>query len=128
VPQLIASGGSTHLISSNLISSQLIASGGSTPTAPVRELSAATRGAGCTHVFGHTHFSMDKTIDGVRYVQQPLGNPGERGNGWQIHCDEAAPYARVWPMRSRSFMEGRLPLHGSGSPAALPGGFARRQN
>lgn len=96
--------------------------------AQVRELSAATRGAGCTHVFGHTHFSMDKTIDGVRYVQQPLGNPGERGNGWQIHCDEAAPYARVWPMRSRSFMEGRLPLHGSGSPAALPGGFARRQN
>ena len=49
------------------------------------------------HVFGHTHFSMDKTIRGVRYVQQPLGNPQERSNGWQIHCDESAPFAQVWP-------------------------------
>ena len=49
------------------------------------------------HVFGHTHFSMDKTINNIRYVQQPLGNPEERKNGWQIHCDESAPFAQVWP-------------------------------
>ena len=63
----------------------------------VRELDAAAKGAGCTHVFGHTHFSMDKTINNIRYVQQPLGNPEERKNGWQIHCDESAPFAQVWP-------------------------------
>ena len=38
-----------------------------------------------THVFGHTHFSIDKKLDGVRYVQHPLGNQHERTNGWQIH-------------------------------------------
>ena len=37
------------------------------------------------HVFGHTHFSIDKKLDGVRYVQHPLGNQHERTNGWQIH-------------------------------------------
>ena len=29
------------------------------------------------HVFGHTHHRTDKTIDGVRYVQFPLGYPSE---------------------------------------------------
>ena len=65
--------------------------------AQVRELSAAAHGAACTHVFGHTHFSLDTIINGVRYVQQPLGNPAERANGWQIRCNERAPYKRVWP-------------------------------
>jgi hypothetical protein len=30
------------------------------------------------HVFGHTHFGWDATVDGVRYVQAALGYPHER--------------------------------------------------
>ena len=52
-----------------------------------------------THVFGHTHFSIDRRIDGVRYVQQPLGNPSERSNGWQIRSSEREPFMRVWQKR-----------------------------
>lgn len=41
------------------------------------------------HVFGHTHFSWDAQVDGIRYVQWPLGYPHEHrrrrdgGAGWQ---------------------------------------------
>lgn len=30
------------------------------------------------HVFGHTHFNWDCTIDGTRYIQRPLAYPKER--------------------------------------------------
>lgn len=30
------------------------------------------------HVFGHTHFSWDAELGGVRYVQAPLGYPAEQ--------------------------------------------------
>lgn len=30
------------------------------------------------HIFGHTHFSWDATIEGVRYIQAPLCGPSER--------------------------------------------------
>ena len=30
------------------------------------------------HVFGHTHFGWDATLDGVRYIQAALGTPAER--------------------------------------------------
>jgi len=30
------------------------------------------------HVFGHTHFGWDQTIEGIRYVSAPLGMPAER--------------------------------------------------
>lgn len=37
------------------------------------------RAAGSSvHVFGHTHIPWDETIDGVRYVQNPLAYPHER--------------------------------------------------
>jgi len=32
-----------------------------------------------THVFGHSHIPCDKVLQGVRYVQQPLAYPKERG-------------------------------------------------
>ena len=35
------------------------------------------------HVFGHSHFGWDQTLDdGVRYVQAALGYPGERRSRW----------------------------------------------
>ncbi|KAK9811554.1 hypothetical protein WJX72_005803 [[Myrmecia] bisecta] len=40
------------------------------------------------HIFGHTHFSWDASIGGVRYIQWPLAYPQERrrrqngGQGW----------------------------------------------
>ena len=55
----------------------------------------------CTHVFGHTHFSMDVHLDGVRFVQQPLGNPDERRNRWQIQGDgEYWQPAVVWARKA----------------------------
>jgi predicted phosphodiesterase len=32
----------------------------------------------CIHIFGHSHISCDRLIDGVRYVQNPLRYPHER--------------------------------------------------
>jgi hypothetical protein len=30
------------------------------------------------HIFGHTHLLMDLTIEGIRYIQWPLGTPREQ--------------------------------------------------
>lgn len=44
--------------------------------------------APAVHVYGHTHFTQDSVIDGVRYVQWPLGYPRDQarrrdgGIGW----------------------------------------------
>ncbi|KAJ7299645.1 hypothetical protein O6H91_Y187300 [Diphasiastrum complanatum] len=44
------------------------------------------------HVFGHTHFSWDATLNGVRYIQAPLAYPKERqrrmngGEDWLPLC------------------------------------------
>lgn len=41
------------------------------------------------HIYGHTHFTQDQTLDGTRYVQWPLGYPKEHrrrrdgGRGWK---------------------------------------------
>jgi Calcineurin-like phosphoesterase len=32
----------------------------------------------CVHVFGHSHISCDRVIEGVRYIQNPLRYPRER--------------------------------------------------
>jgi hypothetical protein len=41
-----------------------------------REIEDQIRSIGsCAHVFGHSHIAIDDTIDGLRYVQQPLGYP-----------------------------------------------------
>lgn len=37
-----------------------------------------------THVFGHTHIPWDETIDGVRYLQNPLSYPHERKRRGQV--------------------------------------------
>jgi Calcineurin-like phosphoesterase len=34
----------------------------------------------CVHVFGHSHISCDRVIDGVRYIQNPLRYPRERSS------------------------------------------------
>jgi hypothetical protein len=42
------------------------------------------RAAGAeVHVFGHTHIPWEATMDGVRYVQQPLAYPYERARRGQ---------------------------------------------
>ncbi len=42
------------------------------------------------HVFGHSHINCDRVIDGVRYVQNALRYPGERG--------ASAPSLKmIWP-------------------------------
>jgi hypothetical protein len=40
--------------------------------AQIRSLNASV------HIFGHSHISCDRVIDGVRYVQNPLRYPRER--------------------------------------------------
>lgn len=47
--------------------------------AGTRHLERQIRAAGShLHLFGHTHIPRDKTIEGVRYVNAPLGYPRER--------------------------------------------------
>eukprot|EP00037_Helgoeca_nana_P025306 m.275562 g.275562 ORF g.275562 m.275562 type:complete len:433 (+) comp26904_c0_seq7:357-1655(+) len=39
------------------------------------------------HIFGHTHFAWDSKIEGIRFIQAPVGYPSERdmagGPGWR---------------------------------------------
>lgn len=46
------------------------------------------------HVFGHTHIPCNREIDGVRYVQQPLGYPGEP---WIRKDQKDIARMVVWP-------------------------------
>jgi len=45
------------------------------------------------HVFGHTHFGWDATLDGVRYLQAPLAYPEERaGRLGTVATGDAFPH------------------------------------
>jgi pimeloyl-ACP methyl ester carboxylesterase len=49
------------------------------------------------HVFGHTHWAIDETINGVRYVQYPLGYAHERvKERYRVRASEQAPFALLW--------------------------------
>eukprot|EP00033_Pygsuia_biforma_P000183 GCRY01000232.1.p1 GENE.GCRY01000232.1~~GCRY01000232.1.p1 ORF type:complete len:343 (+),score=63.53 GCRY01000232.1:185-1213(+) len=47
------------------------------------------------HVFGHSHMNVDRTVEGVRYLQCSLGYPTERAR-WK---DEISQPQFVWPSR-----------------------------
>jgi len=44
-----------------------------------------------THICGHTHYDVDKTIGGIRYVQHALAHPNERKQWWKISLQEYSP-------------------------------------
>ncbi|XP_030472415.2 LOW QUALITY PROTEIN: uncharacterized protein LOC115690261 [Syzygium oleosum] len=58
----------------------------------LRSIHGAEGSGSACHVFGHTHFCWDATLDGIRYVQAPLAYPRERkrrmngGENWLPFC------------------------------------------
>jgi hypothetical protein len=37
------------------------------------------------HLCGHTHIPVDEMLEGVRYIQWPLGNPKQQKPGNETH-------------------------------------------
>lgn len=60
--------------------------GSTTLEAQLRQLGSAV------HVFGHSHISCERALDGVRYVQNALGYPREREQ-WSL----TPRLLQVWP-------------------------------
>lgn len=60
--------------------------------ARVRRIHGARGSWSACHIFGHTHFCWDATLDGIRYIQAPLAYPKERqrringGENWLPFC------------------------------------------
>lgn len=52
------------------------------------------------HVFGHTHIPVKKVRDGVTYIQQPLGYPGEP---WIKPDQKHMAKMVVWPQQTMKF-------------------------
>lgn len=59
------------------------------------------------HVFGHTHFGWDATLEGVRYVQGALAYPGERQSRW--HTLQVGDFGADGPLLLWSSRDGMAP-------------------
>ncbi|KAL2628813.1 hypothetical protein R1flu_013499 [Riccia fluitans] len=58
--------------------------------ARVRKIHGQKGSPTACHLFGHTHFAWDATLDGIRYIQAPLAYPKERARK-QISADIELP-------------------------------------
>jgi len=59
------------------------------------------------HVFGHTHFGWDQTLDGTRFVQGALAYPGERTSRW--HTLKVGDLGAEGPLHLWNSREGFAP-------------------
>lgn len=79
--------------------------------ARVREVHGMEGSLSACHVFGHTHFCWDATLNGIRYFQAPLAYPNERqrringGEDWLPFC--------IYNSDLGGLVEGPLPFYWS---------------
>ena len=66
------------------------------------------------HVFGHTHFGWDATVDGVRYLQGCLAYPTERERRLSTVCASDFPHASDGPLLVHDGASGFPPTYTCG--------------